>query len=920
MNPADTVNNLQNFLALLDPALNLGAMLTGVARQLVEMFAVDHSAMLSFGEEDPTGKVIAEYPAQSALGLRVPLTNYPLFDRLKTEQTPQAVFEAQIDPVMGPARAAMQTLGIQSIMIIPLAVQGKIVGSLSLDAYQPRRFTRQELDLCQIIGRQIAVALDYTRALERAEANRRQAQTLADINHILSGSLNLDQILPLILEQAHKVLPVDSGNIFLLVDGGLQLKACTGQNQPFAWDEIIPLDHLWSAAQVVRTRRPYLIPDTTTTPHWRAIPNNPNNSWLGAPLMARGLVVGLLNLYGYTPGQFNESHLEPAQAFADQAAIAIDNARLFGEAERRANTEAHRVEQWQRVQQITSALNASLNLDEVLNTACEQFVQLVGVDHCGVVLVDSNGLTGQVVAEYPPGGAAGLTIPLDFPAFRQIQANHQPVASYNALTDPRFGPAVAALQAVGVQSVLIAPLVAQGRVIGSIGLDAIAAPRRFSAEEVNMTRVVADQMAIAITNARAFEAEHAARVQADTLRQAAAALNESLDLSTVLERILAQLQRVIICDSASIILREQDKFRIVAGWGFPAPAQVIGLTFAIANRPHIQEIVRTRNPLVLADTQAYGWQQTGPTAIKSWIGAPLIVGEQLIGLLAVDHSEPNFYAGTDGALVKTFADLAAIALENARLYEFEVKQIEQELEIARNIQRGFFPAQIPALPGWRIAAVCLPARETGGDFYEFVERADGSLGVIVGDVSGKSIPAAMLMAAAQSLVTAKGTDHASPARVMAEANRLLYKDVPIGAFVALSYALFTPHSGEVCLSNGGQLDPLWVPAAPVEPVRLVDTPGERLPLGVITPVEYQEIALTAAPNDLLIFYTDGLVERKNRAGALFGFERLAAVMETVRGISPKEALSTLLTAADAFAQGINPHDDITIVAIQRSQE
>jgi serine phosphatase RsbU (regulator of sigma subunit) len=249
-----------------------------------------------------------------------------------------------------------------------------------------------------------------------------------------------------------------------------------------------------------------------------------------------------------------------------------------------------------------------------------------------------------------------------------------------------------------------------------------------------------------------------------------------------------------------------------------------------------------------------------------------------------------------------------------------VKQLEQELEIARQIQRGFLPQQLPQLPGWRIAAVCLPARETGGDFYEFVERTDGALGLIVGDVTGKSISAAMLMAVAQSLATAKGSDYASPARVMAETNRLLCEDVPKHTFVALSYALLSPSEGQICLSNGGQLDPFLVPAAVDRAVRLVETGGSRLPLGILPAVNYEETAVQLAPGDLLVFYTDGLVERKNGAGALFGFDRMAAQLEDLRDQPAEAALKALLQAADKFAAGVGPHDDTTLVVVQRLNE
>lgn len=1081
MQSAETLTDLQKFLTLLDPSLRLEEMLTNVARQLVEMFEVDHSGVLFFGYDDIQGEVIAEYPPQGAVGLKLSLLDYPLVDQLKAELKPIAVFDAQNDPIMGNVQATMRLLGIQSILIIPLIVKNHLIGGLGLDAMrEPRHFSQAEIELCQVIGRQIAVAVDYTRALEAAEESQRQAQTLRRVNRVLSETLNLDQILPLILEQLELVIPSDGSSIYLLIEGGIQVKAWRGEYSPYKVQEIIAVDELWGIAEVVRRKVPIFVPDVEQQPDWKFVTDGPIKSWLGIPLIARGQVVGVLNIDGHAANQFDEADVSLARSFARQAALAIHNARLYGQAERRADLldtvqeiglsiiasleleevlhtiassvldllnaqhvriflydpvtddftrtaaldrgvihmseipprkdgltatvarsgqylaiadtmqhalyrdrdaygdfkaiigvpmkkgdqvmgvfsifykqphqfsddeidllhllatqsavaienarlygleqarlegEAKRSEQWRRMQEISSTLNESLDLERVLNNACRQLVRLIGVDHCGIILTGAGESSGRVVAEYPATGAEGLQVSLDYPAFRQLLKDRQPFASFDVAQDPLLGQSRFTLRHLGVKSILVAPLLAQGRVIGSVGLDALQQPRHFTGEELNMIRTVAGQIAIAISNAHTYQAERAARVQADTLREVAGILNETLDLQQVLERILAQLQRVIPRDSCSIILREGDIFRIVAVHGFADPAEVLGMTFAFAAQQHFQEIAQKRNPLVIPDTEQYPWLREGPSDIRSWIGAPLLVSDRFIGLLTVDHAQPNFYTQADGALIMAFADLAAIALENARLYEFEVKELERELEIARQIQRGFFPKQTPNIPGWLIAAICRPARETGGDFFDFVLRPDGALGLVVGDVSGKSIPAAMLMAAAQSFVSAKGSDHPSPAKVIRETNRLLVEDVPKGSFVAVSYAVLSPRSTEVKLSNGGQLAPFLVPANG-QPIRLIETAGPHLPLGVVIEIDYEESEFVVTPGDTLVFHTDGLVECRDKAGHMLGFEGVMAILEGLRGQPPDIILNALLAASDRLTDGHGSHDDVTLVVAQ----
>lgn len=744
MHSADTLTNLQKFLTLLNPSFNLNDMLTNVARQLVEMFEVDHSGVLFFGETDVEGRVIAEYPHQGAVALKVPLTEYPLMDRMKIERKPLQVGDAQNDPGMGSARPTMRLLGIQSIAIIPLVVQDKLVGSLSLDSVrQRRRFTRADLELCAIIGKQIAVAVDYTRALETVEAHRRQAQTLYEVNRVLSESLDPDEILPLILEQLHRVISADGSSIHLLTDNGVQIVAYRGVHQPLQKRQTISLNSLWGTREVIEHKTPVLLADTRQHDQWKSFPGSPIKSWMGVPLSVRGEVVGILNIDGYTPHQFDEAHINIAQTFASQAAIAIHNARLYRQAEKRADLMTS-------VQEIGLGIAVSLDLKEVLRAVAD----------------------------------AVLTL---------LEACQTRIYLYDATSDT-------------------------------------------------------------FTLATTLDGADSVRIQ--------------------------------------VMQPRHD--------GLTARVARSGRYIAV---PNVEE-----HPLYQGEAVAHGF--------KAIISAPLKKRDEVLGVLNVFYDQPHTFASDELDLLHLLTTQAAVALENARLYEIEVKQVEQELIIARQIQQGFFPEDIPWLPGWAIAATCLPARETGGDFYEFVERTDATLGLVVGDVSGKSIRAAMLMAAAQSLVSAKGSDHRSPGKVITETNYLLCKDVPPGSFVAMSYALLSADSAEVRLSNGGQLAPFFLPAQ-AEPILLIETPGHHLPLGIIPDMTYDELSITLAPGDSLIFCTDGLIERKDAAGQLFGFERTLTVLETLHGQPPQVVLDTLLAAADTFANGIGPADDVTLVVVQR---
>jgi GAF domain-containing protein len=747
MHSAETLANLQKFLTLLNPSLALEEMLTNVAQQLVEMFGVDHSGVLLFEEEDQEGVVFAEYPWRGLIGIRVPLTDYPLVNQLKTERKSIAVLDAQNDPVMGQAQPTMQAQGIHSILIIPLIVRGKLVGSLSLDMIQTiREFHPEEVNLCQIVGDQIAVAIDYTRALKISEESRQQAQILGEVSQVVSRSLDLEHMLPSILEQLEKVIPVNGSSIFLLVGDYIQQKVYRGPTNLLQQQLLFPLSRMWGAAQIVKNRAPMLIRNVLDHPHWHRLAHSKVRSWLGMPLIVNDEVLGVLNMDGFVPYQFDESHIPLAQAFAAQSALAIYNAQLYQQAQQRANLLA-------LVQEIGLRLTASLNLQNILEVVVTSVVKLLEAGQARIYLYKA-----------------------DIDSF-SLAATFDQTGQFN---------------------------------------------RHFSQPRKN------------------------------------------------------------------------------------------GLTATVARTgQHITVTDILSHPLYQFTSGIYGFR-----AIASF---PLKKSEQVLGVFSVFYSEPHYFSAGEIDALELLATQTALALENARLYEFEVKQIEQEMAIARQIQQGFFPKKLPALAGWTLAAACQPARETGGDFYEFVERSDGLVGIIVGDVSGKSIPAAMLMAGAHSVVRSKGTDYRSPAAVMSETNRLLCDDVPAGAFVAISYALLVPDEYKIHLSSGGQVAPFLVPANGAA-IRLIETPGNRLPLGILPELAYEEISLILAPGDTLVFYTDGLIEQHNPAGTLLGFELLSTILETLRGQPPEVMVKKLLEAAGRFAEGMPPHDDITLVIIQRTPE
>jgi serine phosphatase RsbU (regulator of sigma subunit) len=261
-------------------------------------------------------------------------------------------------------------------------------------------------------------------------------------------------------------------------------------------------------------------------------------------------------------------------------------------------------------------------------------------------------------------------------------------------------------------------------------------------------------------------------------------------------------------------------------------------------------------------------------------------------------------------LISTNRQLAATRAEVARLaYE----RVEQELNTARRIQLSLLPSEVPALDGWQIAAYYQPAREVGGDFYDFLPFSDGRLGLVVGDVTDKGVPAALVMATTRSMLRAAALESATPGTVLARVNELLCADLPPNMFVTCFYAILDPRSGRLCYANAGQ----DLPYLRRSDGGVAELRATGMPLGLMADISYEEQEAELWLGDSVLFYSDGLVEAHNPARSMFGFARLAHLL----GQTPADGatIDALRRELAAFTgAGWEQEDDVTLVTLRRT--
>jgi serine phosphatase RsbU (regulator of sigma subunit) len=243
----------------------------------------------------------------------------------------------------------------------------------------------------------------------------------------------------------------------------------------------------------------------------------------------------------------------------------------------------------------------------------------------------------------------------------------------------------------------------------------------------------------------------------------------------------------------------------------------------------------------------------------------------------------------------------------------ERERIEQELQVARSIQQASLPKEVPTLEGWQITPFYQPAREVGGDFYDFFELDDGRLGIVVGDATGKGVPAAMVMSSARSMLRAVAQGSNSPGDVLGRVNDSLVTDIPPNMFVTCFYAILDPEGGLLLYANAGHDLPYLHHDGDAEELR-----ARGMPLGLMPGMGYEESEIELNTGEAALFYSDGLVEAHDPHGEMFGFPRLRALVAEHGG--EEESLGDfLLEELYTFVgEDWEQEDDITLLTLERS--
>ena len=559
---------------------------------------------------------------------------------------------------------------------------------------------------------------------------------------------------------------------------------------------------------------------------------------------------------------------------------------------------------------VADVLATSLDLDTTIRRVAEVVRKVIDYEIFAILLLNekTQELRFRFQVGYPAEFAERARIKVGEGVTGITAQNRQPVLIEDVRTDPRYIEGVP-----NVCSELAIPLITKNRVIGVIDIEA-REPRAFTEEHLRVLTLVASRMAAGIENAQLYtRTTKQARILL-LLNEIARELTSILNLDELLGRIAELIRRLIDYQMFSILLLDssgemlQHRFSLRFNENIHLKHEIPLGRGIVGTAAESKEAV-----LVLDVSKDPRYVEANPET-KSELAVPLIYKNKVVGVLDLEHTRRGFFTDEHKRTMTTLAAQIAIAIENARLYEEierQERRLERDLSLARELQGRLLPQTNPKLAHLDVAAKFVPARAIGGDLYDFIPYSMSRLGIVIGDVSGKGAPAAIYAALVSGIIRSHAPIEPAPSEMLSAVNLSLAERRIEAQFVSIIYAVWDDNHRTLTVSNSGLPRPIYVHGGKNE---VVEATG--IPLGLFDEADYDEFEFRMKPGDMFVFFSDGILDARNRKGELFGRGRVEKIVAGCTGDSAACVVDSLFKAVAEHSAGVETFDDQTVVAIR----
>ncbi len=641
---------------------------------------------------------------------------------------------------------------------------------------------------------------------------------------------------------------------------------------------------------------------------------------LSVPLVAGDQLIGAFTLFSKHPRAYLPIHTRNLESMCSQAAVTIQNARLYA-------AERQRAAQLAAIGEVSRQVAALLDLNELLQYAVNTIRERFGYSNVHVFTVDADsGYVAFRASTHPQGAewrARGVKFRIGLEGIvGWVAATREPLAVKDVRADRRFvlDPDQALAE---TRSELAVPLIGGSKVLGVLDVQSNELDA-FGDEDLFILKALGAQLAVAIEDARLYSTQREEAYYLNVLLQVAQNLSTTTDLNEVLGTIVRITPLLVGVERCAIFLFDPATKMFAAAKAYGLEPDLLDafnrLRFHSDDAYAFATLYREQKPLLIEDATQSELLRADFAAtfdIRSLLLVPLISRGDVMGAMIVDQgSRQTKFSPHEIDVLMGIATQAAVAIESTRLSTEaeEKKRMDYELQLARTIQKSFLPEACPVIAGYEICSHWQTAREVSGDFYDFIPLSGGRMGITIADVSDKGMAAALFMALSRTILRTMVIGKPTPREAVERANDVILADAQSDMFVTACHAALDPAHHTLTCVNAGHTPPFLYRAARKE---LLTLERHGIALGVMPNITLEEQTIALEAGDVIMFYTDGVTDAINAREEEFGAERLADLIRANAQSGAEEIVRAVRGAVAEFAGEGAPFDDLTMVVVKR---
>jgi phosphoserine phosphatase RsbU/P len=858
-----------------------------------------------------------------------------LINWIRATQKPMLIRDFEREMTTLPARPRyLSQSPPRSGLFIPLISGEEAIGVVAAQSHEPNCFQEEDMRRLMILANQSAAAIANARLFEQERMRAAHLELVGQIARQVNAVQDREEIFDQVVSLTKSTFGFHPVSIFDIDPrtGEAVIQASSDRNVLPNSARIGPEQGIVGAAAA--NRETIVSNNTADDPRYvRALESthflvaHDSASEIAIPLIVDNRVLGVLDVQSETLGAFNESEKTVLEALAAEVGTAIHKAQQFAWQQREAWISTAQL-------QVAEAISRSDDLEEVIEAVSRLTPMLTGVSFCGILLWDEELQCYRGVSLHSADGSAAedfTAMSLPIGQWHALDAVHVGGQMLNTRQMPEWLRRILRQLNQPLQGIYILPLITSGgaqphgvMLVDEYADSPIIDDRNLPGQRrLDLLNNIAQQTSIAVESERLRTAQQEEAWVNTALLQVAEAVNSLIDLNEILDTIVRLIPMLVGVESVIILMRDDESKHFVPGPSYGVGTMGLGLleTLVINDEEYQAMIAAIDSPQLPSDTvhfvRSTDWLKTvleAPYVMAISLNAQgRLVGSMLVGISLEDKRR---LSNRRLNILNGIAQQAATAVVNNQLYRESAERLrlQQELDVAREIQESFLPSGSPQIPGLTVASFWQAARQVSGDFYDFIQREDGSWGILIADVADKGVPAALFMALSRTILRTVGINRSDPAEVLMRVNEIINLDAESDLFVTVFFAHWDPEKGLLSYANGGHNPPLLLKANGEH--NWLRAPG--IALGILPEIDIPRNTIQLLPGDTLILYTDGVTEAVNADLDEFGTERLYWTARSSHTDSPQEIINAITSSVNEHTGDTPQFDDVAMVVLQRN--